>query len=329
MTETMNKSQSQSQSRSATGVYPVLPTPFDARSVPDEPGLRTLVRYLLKSSVDGITYPGVASEFSHLSEYERKELTAVVLQETAGRVPVIAGVTSGDVAVTLRLATDALKGGAFALMIAAPPDRKTADEQIAYFSDIARALPGAAIMLQNVPPPVGAGLDPEVVVEILKAVPAIRYVKEEALPSGQRLSVILAAAPQSLLGVFGGAGGRYITDELRRGACGTMPAIELAEVHVALFAAHRTGQGAMVRNLFTRMLPVLNTQAVFRWSLTKYVLKRRGLIGSTMQRIAGPTLDSLDEQDVDEFLDDLDDLLLPQSALIEVIHGKEVLHGAA
>ena len=329
MTETMNPSHSQFQSRSATGVYPVLPTPFDAQRAPDVQGLRTLVRYLLKSGVDGMTFPGVASEFSQLSEQERRELTAVVLQETAGRVPVIAGVTSGDIAMTLRLATEALKDGAFALMIAAPPDRKTAAEQIAYFSDIARALPGAAIMLQNVPPPVGAGLDPEVVVEILKAVPAIRYVKEEALPSGQRLSVILAAAPTSLLGVFGGAGGRYITDELRRGACGTMPAIELAEGHVALFAAHRTGQGAIMRNLFTRMLPVLNIQAVFRWSLTKYVLRRRGLIGSTMQRIAGPTLDSVDEQDVDAFLDDLDDLLLPQSALNEVIGRKEGLHGAA
>lgn len=67
------------------------------------------------------------------------------------------------------------------------------------------------------------------------------------------------------------------------------------------------------------MLPVLNIQAVFRWSLTKYVLRRRGLIGCTVQRIAGPTLDAMDEKDVDAFLDDLDDLLPPQSALKEVI----------
>ena len=46
----------------------------------------------------------------------------------------------------------------------------------------------------------------------------IRYIKEEALPSGQRLTAVRARAPASLLGVFGGAGGRYITDELRRGA---------------------------------------------------------------------------------------------------------------
>ena len=316
-------------SKPATGVYPVLPTPFDVQRAPDVTSLRTLVRYLLASGVDGMTYPGVASEFSQLSEDERAELLSVVLDEVAGRVPVIAGVTSTDIAMSLRLAKAALKGGAMALMIAAPPDRKTALEQIAYFTHIASELPGAAIMLQNVPPPVGAGLDPEVVVEILNAVPSIRYVKEEALPSGQRLSVILAAAPKSLAGVFGGAGGRYITDELRRGACGTMPAIELAEVHVALFSAHRTGEANLVRQIFTRMLPILNIQAVFRWSLTKYVLERRGLVDSTTQRIAGPTLDGIDEQDVDAFMNDLADLLLPQSALNRVINRTEVLHGAA
>ena len=170
-------------------------------------------------------------------------------------------------------------------------------------------------MLQNVPPPVGAGLDPEVVLEVLAAVPSIRYVKEETLPSGQRLSVLREKAPASLLGVFGGAGGRYITDELRRGAAGTMPAIELAEVHTALFKAHRAGDADRVRALFTRMLPVLNVQAVFRWSLTKYVLKKRGLIADTRQRMPGPLLDALDMADVDAFLADIPDLVLPQDQL--------------
>ncbi len=325
----MNKSMKQAHAKPATGVYPVLPTPFNALKAPDTDGLRTLVRYLIASGVDGMTYPGVASEFAQLSEQERAELTEVVLDEAAGRVPVIAGVTSGDMAVTLRLAKAAIKGGAVALMIAAPADRKTADEQIAYFTQIASELPDVAIMLQNVPPPVGAGLDPEVLVQILNAVPAIRYVKEEALPSGQRLSVILAAAPPSLAGVFGGAGGRYITDELRRGACGTMPAIELAEVHVALFKAHRQGNADVVRQLFTRMLPVLNIQAVFRWSLTKYVLKKRGLIAQSTQRIAGPTLDAIDEQDVDAFLADLKDLLLAPRALSQAIKRPKGAHGPA
>lgn len=309
------------------GVFPVLPTPFDAAGNPDAAGLATLVRYLLRCGVDGMTYPGVASEVATLSEAERAELTSLVIREVAGRVPVVAGVSSNDTAVTLRLARLAAGQGAAALMIAAPAALKTADEQVAHFQSIAAAVPGTALMLQNVPPPAGAGLDPSVLLQILAAVPGIRYIKEEALPSGQRLSEVLARAPATLLGVLGGAGGRYITDELRRGACGTMPAIELAEVHVALFAAHRSGDADRVRQLFTRMLPVLNIQAVFRWSLTKHVLHSRGLIRHTGQRTAGPLLDAQDRQDVDAFMADLSDLLLDPADLA-ALH-RDAAHGTA
>lgn len=300
---------------SLSGVFPVLPTPFDAAGQPDEKALRGLVRYLLEAGVDGITYPGVASEVGQLSVAERLSLTAAVLDEVAGRVPVVAGVSSAQAATTIELAKAAIAQGAVGLMVAVPPDRPTAAQQIAYFREVATAVPSAVLVLQNVPMPVGAGLDPEAIVEVAKAVSAIRYVKEETLPSGQRLTVLREQGPATMVGVFGGAGGRYITDELRRGAAGTMPAIELAEVHVALFKAHRAGNEARVRELFTRMLPILNVQAVFRWSLTKYVLSARGLLSSENQRAAGPRLDALDKADVDAFLGDLQDLLLPTHPL--------------
>ena len=315
-------------SRSIAGVFPVLPTPFDLALQPDIDSLRCLVRYLLCCGVDGMTFPGVASEFAQLSEEERMQLTQVVLEEVAGRVPVVIGVSSSDPGLTMRLAQHASQAGAAALMVAAPPHLPTAAGQSAYFAQLAASVPGTPLMLQNVPPPVGAGLDATVLLDILKAVPAIEYIKEESLPSGQRLSTVRAGAPASLRGVLGGAGGRYITDELRRGACGTMPAIELAEVHVALFKAHRQGDEKKVRDIFTRMLPILNIQAVFRWSLTKQVLFGRGLIRNPAQRIAGPQLDTLDMADVNAFMSDLQDLLLPAQKLatlnppIKAAHGK-------
>lgn len=313
----MNKSAMKDSSDAAAiaGVLPVLPTPFDASGAPDIAALGVLVRYLLRSGVDGMAFPGVASEVAQLSEAEREQLSAAVLHAVGGQVPVVVGVSSVDPDVTVRLARVAAGQGAAALMIAVPAQLTDRAAQIAYYQRIADAVPGTALMLQNVPPPAGAGLAPDAVLEILRAVPAIRYVKEETLPSGQRLTQVLAQAPDSLRGVLGGAGGRYITDELRRGACGTMPAIELAEVHVALFAAHRAGDERRVRELFTRMMPVLNIQAVFRWSLTKYVLRSRGLITNDSQRAAGPLLDAMDRQDVDAFIGDLQDLLLPEADL--------------
>jgi hypothetical protein len=84
-----------------SGVFPVLPTPFDAQGQPDLPGLRRLVRYLLACGVDGITYPGVASEVAQLSSEERLTLTALVIEEVAGRVPVIVGASSPQVGVAV------------------------------------------------------------------------------------------------------------------------------------------------------------------------------------------------------------------------------------
>jgi len=295
-----------------SGVFPVLATPFDADGRPDTTSFDRLVDYLIRCGVDGITFPGVASEVGTLTSSERSSLTRRLLDRIAGRVPVIAGASSNDPAATIGLATEAMDAGATALMIAVPPDRPGTSAQVEFFAAVARSLPRAPIMLQNVPPPAGAGLTPEAVLEVLVAVPTIRYVKEETLPSGQRLTVLRDKAPPTLAGVFGGAGGRYITDELRRGAAGTMPAMELAEVHVALFAAQRSGDHERVRELFTRMLPILNVQAVFRWSLTKYVLMRRGLVACDAQRAAGPRLDALDKTDVDAFLVDIEDLLLAE-----------------
>ncbi len=297
------------------GVFPVLPTPFDESGAPDIESLRRLVRYLLRCGVDGITFPGVASEVMELTDAERIALARVVTTEAAGRVPVIIGASHRDLPSTTRMALQGRDLGAAALMIAVPRERNTAAAQIEYFGAIADCVPSLPLMLQNVPPPMGAGLDPAVLIEVVRAVGAITYVKEETLPSGQRLTLLERSAPPTLKGVFGGAGGRYITDELRRGAAGTMPAIELAEVHVALFAAHRAGDSARARQLFTRMLPILNLQAVFRWSLTKYVLQRRGLIVSGRQRSAGPLLDEHDMKDVDAFLGDIEDLLLPAAEL--------------
>jgi 4-hydroxy-tetrahydrodipicolinate synthase len=39
------------------------------------------------------------------------------------------------------------------------------------------------------------------------------------------------------------------------------------------------------------------------------------LIAETRQRMAGPLLDEMDQADVDAFLADIDDLLLPQDQL--------------
>ena len=168
---------------------------------------------------------------------------------------------------------------------------------------------GVALVLQNAPPPAGCALSADDVIDLAPTIDGIRYVKEETLPCGQRITRILAAQLPALAGVFGGAGGRYITDELARGACGTMPACELTDLHARQFALHRAGDVDGVRVLYYRMLPLLNFQAVFRMAMTKEVLRVRGIIESIGVRAAGPQMDTGDRIELVTLLNDIADLL--------------------
>jgi 4-hydroxy-tetrahydrodipicolinate synthase len=290
------------------GVYPILATPFRADAKVDEPDLRRLVDFIVAAGVDGLVFPGVASEYELLERAERLQLVEVVGAQVAARVPLVIGVSAADAGTAAGLAAHAKRIGAAAVMAVVPTTFKGNAAAIAdYYAQVARA--GVPVILQNAPPPAGCALSPAEVLDLVRSVEGIRYVKEESLPCGQRITQLLAAHAPRLHGVFGGAGGRYLTDELARGACGTMPACELVDLHIRQFARHRAGDAAGVRYLFNRMLPLLNFQAVFRMAMTKEVLRRRGVITATHVRAAGPVLDAGDQRELDALLADVADLM--------------------
>ena len=299
------------RTQNLAGVFPVLATPFHPDGSPDVAGLAAIARYVIGSGADGVVFPGVASEFESLAPDERNALSDVVAQEARGKTAFVLGGSASEPAVSEAIARRAQAQGAAAVMVMAPKSIIDRDAVIAFFARVAEAAGAVPIMLQNAPPPAGSGLPVDVVAAVARAVPQVAYVKEEAMPSGARISQMLASAPPTLRGVFGGAGGRYITDEIARGAVGTMPACELSEVHVALMKAHARGDRAQVRRLFNRMLPLLNFQAVFRMAMTKETLRRRGIIAHAGKRAAGPELDAGDQRELTELLAEVSDLLQP------------------
>ncbi len=292
------------------GIIPILPTPFHDSGELDEAGMRRVLSYVLEAGAHGVAFPAMASEFYALTDAERSRLTELVVHEVGGAVPVVGTATAPSTQAAVALARDVERLGVDAVMVMPPYVLK---EPLAGVRDMFRALGDAInlpLILQNAPPPLGSAYAPEVVKSLMAEVPQVQYVKEETMPCGQRISKILTDPPATLLGVFGGAGGRYIMDELNRGAIGAMPASEITEVHVRIFELYRAGDTAGARALYDRSLPLLTFQAVFRMDMTKEVLRRRGVLASTRVRVGATPLDAIDHAELDVLLADINDLLI-------------------
>jgi 4-hydroxy-tetrahydrodipicolinate synthase len=277
------------------GVFPVLPTPFAPEGAPDPAAFARLIDFAVAAGVQGVVYPGMASEVETLTAHERATMVAALGRHLAGRLPFVVGASDADPARAAARAREGIAAGAVAAMVMAPPGAgQDVARQAGFFAAVADGVPGLPIMLQNAPPPNGAGLSPDAVAAVCGAVPAIRYVKEETLPCGQHVARILAATNGALDGVLGGAGARFVMDELARGACGTMPALEVADAHARLWTLFRAGDEAGARRVYDATLPLLCCQMVFRVRVTKEVLRRRGLLAHTAARAAGPVPDDAD-----------------------------------
>ena len=73
------------------GIVPAMVTPFDEAEAVNEFALRQLVNYLIGGGIHGLFPVGSQGEFYALSPDEKELIWSVVVEETAGRVPIYAG----------------------------------------------------------------------------------------------------------------------------------------------------------------------------------------------------------------------------------------------
>lgn len=102
------------------GVIPAIVTPFNASDEVDEPALRHIASHVLQHGVHGIMTTGGTGEFPHLSREEKRTVTAIVVDEVGGRVPVIAGTAACSTREAIALSEDAQAVGADAVIVTAP-----------------------------------------------------------------------------------------------------------------------------------------------------------------------------------------------------------------
>ncbi len=286
------------------GVFPILVTPFDERSQIDEESLRSLVEFNLQAGVHGL---GVAlgSEVFKLSEAERDQVTRIVVDQAGGRVPVVVNTGAAGTDLAVFYSQTAERNGADALMVIPPSFMPAGPDEIReYYRAISSAV-NIPIFIQDTPgAPVSAGLARQIAEECRW----VRYIKVESLPVTTRVAEMAAQAGDRLA-VFGGAGGSYFIEELRRGSVGTMPFCSQPEAFVGVWNLWQSGNAHAARELFDRTIAPVNRIAgqgvgIF-YHVHKEILRRRGVIRTAKVRSPAPTVDELTRRELQQVIDNL------------------------
>ena len=133
------------------GIFTPNLVPLDARGVINEAELRRYVDWLIEHGVHGLYPNGSTGEFTRFTVEERRRIIQIVCDQSAGRVPVLAGAAEANVAETIKACEIYHGFGATAVAIVSPYYFKLSPESVyAYFREIALHSP-IDVTLYNIP----------------------------------------------------------------------------------------------------------------------------------------------------------------------------------
>jgi len=204
-----------------TGVMAAIVTPmFDDESI-HHAALRLHVNRVVEKGVHGIFCLGTNGEFYTMSQQERFEVIETVVNETRGRVPVLAGVGAISTRETIKLTQIAESVGVEAISVITPYFVPLSQhELIRHYRTIADAT-SLPIMLYNIPMRTGNNLEPQTVAT-LASIPNIVGIKDSSGNLANLVSYI-ELCPEDFA-VFSG-NDSIILDSLNAGAKGAIAAL--------------------------------------------------------------------------------------------------------
>lgn len=146
-------------------IVPIL-TPMDEKEEINEKELRNQVNRMIASGIDGIFAFGTNGEGYILSEEEKERVLAVVIEETAGRVPVYAGTGCVSTRDTVRFSQKAEQMGADILSVITPFFAAASQEEMfRHYKEVAESV-NLPIVLYNIPARTGNALTPDTVARL-------------------------------------------------------------------------------------------------------------------------------------------------------------------
>lgn len=159
------------------GIVPALITPMTGDEEIDEAGLRTLVDRLIDAGVHGLFVLGTNGEFISLSQQEKLRVARIAVEQSRGRVPVIAGTGAYATREVVELNSKMLDQGVDAVSVITPYfNGATQPELLRHYERIAQST-SLPVMLYTIPAKTGVTLNIDTV-RRLSEIPNIRGIKD-------------------------------------------------------------------------------------------------------------------------------------------------------
>jgi len=176
------------------GCGTALVTPFRKDGSLDLDALRRLVQLQLRAGIDFLVPCGTTGETPTLEHAEYLAVVRTVVQEVAGRVPVIAGVGGNNTRKVIDLAAEVRGLGIQGILSVAPYYNKPTQEGLyQHFQAMAEST-DLPIIVYNVPARTSSNIEPPTVARLSK-IPNIIGIKEASGSIVQQMEVLAAVPP--------------------------------------------------------------------------------------------------------------------------------------
>ena len=254
------------------GIFPIAQTPFTASGKLDVDGLVEEVKFVDRGGVHGFVWPQMVSEWLALTEQERLQgMEAIASAGKKLKLAIVFGVQAADLATSLKLAKHAATVGADGVISLPPSENLTAQQMLDYYKAI-----GTATRLPLFVQAVG-DMDINLVMAMYKAIPSMRYLKDEAGDVLTRI-VELTKMTSGDLKIMTGSHGRTLMEEMRIGSSGCMPVAAFADLYAATWDLWHQGKHKEAMDMHGRTLLLLTEAGIYSGvEPFKYILYLRGV----------------------------------------------------
>jgi 4-hydroxy-tetrahydrodipicolinate synthase len=180
------------------GAFTALVTPFKNNEV-DEDAYRQLIEWQIEQGIHGLVPCGTTGESATLSHAEHKQVISICVDQTRGRVPVLAGAGSNNTSEAIDLTRYAKEAGTDGVLLITPYYNKPTQEGlVAHFKAIAREV-SIPFVVYNVPGRTSVNLLPPTVARLAREIPEIIGIKEATGDLKQVSEVIEFCGPEFIV----------------------------------------------------------------------------------------------------------------------------------